>query len=128
LSDEIRREPPPDPELSEYWVRLPVTGTHPHLRKVWVKHAHDGLWQVDLAAREYFREDPVGLELARRIDRALLSVPGVISARNRSWETWNVTGTPTGEALCQAAANVVDDLASQMNDAWDDEYGVESQQ
>jgi hypothetical protein len=114
LTDEVRQAPPPDPVLSEYWVRLPDTGADAALRDVWAARWHHGLWQVQLAAREYFRDNPLGLELKQRMDTALLSVPGVTSARNKSWETWDVTGSPTGEALCRAAADVVDDLMPQM--------------
>jgi len=41
----------------------------------------------------------------------MLAVPGVTSADNASWETWYVTDNASGEALCQAAATVVDELA-----------------
>jgi hypothetical protein len=36
------------------------------------------------------------------------------SAENASWETWYVTGTVSGEALCQACADVLDELADRM--------------
>lgn len=65
-------------------------------------------WLVTIWAREYFRDDPLGLELQQRLESALLAVPGVTSAENASWETWYVSGKASGEALCEAAATAVD--------------------
>jgi hypothetical protein len=121
LSDEVQRATPPDEEMTGYWERLPGSGTNAHLRNVEVAYSDEGGWQVTIWAREYFRDDQLGLELKRRIDSALLSVPGVTSAENGSWETWDVPGAPSGEALCRAAANVLDDLAPQMSAAYDEE-------
>ena len=42
---------------------------------------------------------------------ALRGVDGVTSAEEQDRETWFVTGTPSGKALTQAAAQVVDGLA-----------------
>ena len=71
-------------------------------------------WLVTIAAREYFRDDPLGQDLRRRLESAMLAVPGVTSAENASWETWYVTGNASGEALSNAAATVVDELADRM--------------
>jgi len=119
LTDEVRQATPPDEGVTEYWERL--TEDEQYLRGVEVAAipALEG-WQVTIWAREYFRDDPLGLELKQRIDSALLSVPGVTSAENGSWESWDVTGTPPGEALCRAAANVVDDLAPRMRAAYEE--------
>ncbi len=35
------------------------------------------------------------------------------------WETWEVNGTSSGEALCRAAASVVDELADRMRTAYE---------
>jgi hypothetical protein len=35
------------------------------------------------------------------------------------WETWEVIGNPSGEALCRAAANVVDEFAERMRVAYE---------
>jgi hypothetical protein len=106
--------------MTDYWERLSPSGTNAHLRSVEVAYSARGGWQVTIWAREYFREDPVGLQLKRRMDSALTAVPGVTSAHNGSWETWDVAGSPSGEALCRAAVTVVDDLAPQMSAAYDE--------
>jgi hypothetical protein len=118
MNDEVRQAPPPDEELSEYWERLP--GEEKHIRGVEVATGDEiEGWQVTIWAREYFRNDPLGLELARLIDSALRAVPGVTYVNNTSWETWDVRGSASGEAVCRVAANVVDELAGQMRAAYD---------
>jgi hypothetical protein len=74
---------------------------------------------VTVAAREYFREDPLGQELRQRLEGAMLAVLGVTGAENASWETWYVTGTASGEALCRACVNVLDELAERMRSAYE---------
>ena len=110
----------PTEELREYWERLP--GDENYLRGVEVAawDEPDGFeWQVTIWAREYFRDDPLGLELQQRLEDALGAVPGVTSVENASWETWEVCGAASGEALCRAAASVVDELAGRMRVAYD---------
>lgn len=48
---------------------------------------------------------------------ALQSVEGVIGVAEHDNESWDVYGTPSGEALTRAAANVVDGLADRMRQA-----------
>ena len=79
--------------------------------------ADDGTWQVSIWAQEYFRSDPLGIELRERVVGALESVEGVISVTEHDNESWDVYGTPSGEALTRAAANVVDDLADRLRQA-----------
>jgi hypothetical protein len=103
-------------EITEAWRRYPDQDGH--LRGVEVASG-EGLgepfdWLVTISAREYFRDDPLGQELKQRLESAMLAVPGVASAENSSRETWYVTGAVSGEALCRAAANVVDELAGRM--------------
>jgi hypothetical protein len=62
---------------------------------------------------EFVREGPLEGELRRRIAAALRSVEGVETAEEMDTEVWFVTGTPAGEALVRAVAEVVDDLADQ---------------
>jgi hypothetical protein len=118
MSEEVRQSTPPDEELSEYWERLP--SSEQYLRGVEVAAGEeiDG-WQVTIWAREHFRDDPLGLELQQRLERALRAVPGVTNVANGSWETWEVNGTASGEALCRAAADVVDELADRMRAEYD---------
>ena len=79
--------------------------------------ADDGTWQVSIWAQEFFRTDPLGVELRERAVSALESVEGVISVTEHDNGSWDVDGTPSGEALTRAAANVVDDLADRLRQA-----------
>jgi hypothetical protein len=73
----------------------------------------DGGWNVTVAVMEFVREEPLEGELRRRIAAALRSVEGVETADEMDREVWFVTGTPSGEALVRAVAEVLDDLAEQ---------------
>jgi len=123
MSEEVRRADPDelDEEIIEAWERLP--GEENYLRGVEVGSG-EGLgepfdWLVTIWAREYFRDDPLGQELQQKLESAMLAVPEVTSAENASWETWYVTGKASGEALCQACANVLDGLVDRMRAAYD---------
>jgi len=120
MSEEVRQATPPDEELREYWERLPANEVY--LRGVEVAapdEPEDFDWQVTIWAGEYFREDPLGLELEQRLGTALLAVPGVTNVTRIRWETWEVNGTSSGEALCRAAVSVVDELAGRMRTAYE---------
>ena len=120
MSEEVRQATPPDEELREYWERLP--GDENYLRGVEVAAPDEPVgfdWQVTIWAREYFRDDPLGLELQQRLKSALGAVSGVTSVENTSWETWEVHGAASGEALCRSAASVVDELADRMRVAYE---------
>ena len=94
----------------EAWER--VTG-EPQVRGVEaVRIDFAGGWNVTVGVMEFVREDPLESELRRRI-AALRSVRGVQTADEMDREVWFVTGTPSGDALVRAAAEVVDDLAGQ---------------
>jgi hypothetical protein len=95
----------------EAWERM--TG-EPDVRGVdAVRIDFAGGWNVTVAVMEFVREDPLESELRRRIVAALRSVGGVETAGEMDREVWFVTGTPSGEALVRAAAEVVDNLAGQ---------------
>lgn len=70
-------------------------------------------------ARDFFGEDPLGIELGQPMASALWHGEGVTSVRAHDSESWFVTGTPSGEALTQAAANVADGLADQLRAGMD---------
>ncbi len=134
MSEEVRQidRADLDDEITEGWQRLPSEEIY--LRSVEVVSGEGSGepfdWLVTIAAREYFRDDPLGRELQHRLETAMLAVPGITSAENASWETWYVTGTASGEALCRACANVVDDLADRMRAAYesaeeDEEYELD---
>jgi hypothetical protein len=73
--------------------------------------------QVAIWAQEFFRSDPLGIELRERVVNALQSVEGAISVTKHDNESWDVYGTPSGEALTRAGANVVDDMADRLRQA-----------
>jgi hypothetical protein len=75
-----------------------------------------GGWLVAVNVQEFFRQDPLGVELRQRMASALRSVGGVTSVSEHDTETWFVTGTPSGGPLTYAAANVVDDLADRLRE------------
>jgi len=101
----VRRAAPPHEEIREYRQRLPGDDNHLQGVDVAAWEELDGFeWQITIWAREYFRDDPLALELQQRLERALLADPGVSRVENASWETWDVSGAASGEALCPAAA------------------------
>ena len=125
MSEKVRQTTPPDEEMSEYWERMPARERHLRGVEVFTGDFFEGYWQVWIFAQEYFRQDPLGLELRRRLQTALRAVPGVTDAAEQDNETWMVSGSPSGEELCRAAANVLDELADRMWNAYhglDDEY------
>ena len=68
-------------------------------------------WQVAVWTMEFVRSDPLEAEFRQRITDALRQVSGVTRAEEQDREQWFVTGRPSGKALVEAAARVVDDLA-----------------
>ena len=72
-----------------------------------------GGWNVTVAAMEFVTEEPLEGELRRRIAATLRSVEGVETAEEMDREVWFVTGTPSGEALVRAVAEVLDEFAEQ---------------
>jgi hypothetical protein len=104
-----------DGDCDEAWERLT---DEPSVRGVnSSRWADDGTWQVSIWTQEFFRSDALGMELRERVVRALESVEGVTSVAEHDNESWDVYGTPSGEALTRAAANVVDDLADRLRQA-----------
>ena len=119
MSEEVRQITPEDEELSECWERLPDGDTHLRGVEAYTGENLEGNWQVVICAQEYFRQDRLGLELRRRLQAAMRAVPGVTDAEEQDNETWWVSGSPSGEALCRAAANVLDELADRMRNAYE---------
>jgi hypothetical protein len=109
VSDDVRQVFPPDAD--EAWERLT---DDPAVRGVEAARIDEiGGWQVTVSVMEFLREDPLEAELRRRIAAALRAVDGVATADEQDREIWFVTGTPSGKALTQAAAQVIDDLADE---------------
>ena len=76
----------------------------------------DGLWQLWVGVAEHLREEPLESEMRREIARALAAVPGVTDVTEGDREIWDVNGTPSPEALLEAAGAVVDALAPRAHD------------
>jgi len=119
MSNDVQRVDPAelDEEVTEAWQRWP--DHEGYLLGVEVASGAGSEdepfdWLVTVSAREYFRDDPLGRELQERLEAAMLSVSGVTSAENASWETWYVSGGISGEELCRACASVLDQLADRM--------------
>jgi hypothetical protein len=125
MSEDVRQVHPINGG-SEAWSRWPDDDDEANIRGVEVA-ADDkmGYWKVMIEAGEFFRSgDPLGRELQQRMERALSAVPGVTSQHNQNHEEWlvyGVYGAASGKALCQAAANVVDEMADRLRVAYDDD-------
>ena len=112
VTDEIELLPADEVDVDEVWSRQT---DEPDVRGVEAARWDEiGGWQVDVNVQEFFREDPLGVELRQRMARALRAVDAVASVEEQDNETWFVTGTPSGEELARAAANVVDDMADRL--------------
>jgi hypothetical protein len=59
---------------------------------------------VGVAVAEFVRDGPLETELREQMAAALEAVDGVGSVWEEDREVWIVTGTPSGEALVDAAA------------------------
>lgn len=112
MSDEVRQVPSSEDDVDEVWNRRT---DEPEIRGVEAARIDDiGGWLVEVDVQEFFRQDPLGVELRQRMASALRLVGGVTSVAEHGNEAWFVTGTPSGEALTRAAANVLDDLADRL--------------
>lgn len=115
MSDHVQQVQPLDSVIAEEWVRKT---DEPDVRAVSaykLREAH--WWTVSVQVMEFVRTDPLESELRRRIANALTDVSGVTDVEEEDREVWTVTGTPTGRALVEAVAQVVDDLADQTRGA-----------
>jgi hypothetical protein len=112
VADEIRQIPTAelDGEADEAWERL--TDDSDFLGVEATKLAGMPRWHVFVAVAEFLGEDPLESELRRRMAAALGGVAGAEHVAEEDREVWIVTGSPSGEALVRAAAEVVDDLAA----------------
>ena len=106
---------PGNPEVLEVWFRETDDPGIRNVNALLADTPGDARgWQVAIWAMEYVREDPLESEYRQRITDALRQVSGVTSAEEQDRETWLVTGNPSGKALVEAAARVVDDLADRV--------------
>jgi hypothetical protein len=114
VTDEVQLIASADPEISEEWLR---ETDEPEIRGVGAGYTEEDGWFVDIWAQEFFRQDPLGVELRERVQAALRAVDGVTRVEEGDNESWQVTGNASGEALVQAAARIVDDMADRMREA-----------
>jgi hypothetical protein len=113
--------------------QMPVDPRTPEVLEVWFRETDDpGIRNVNALARRSARRDqvlagrdlghgvragrPARIRLPQHVTDALRQVSGVISADEQDRETWSVTGNPSGDALVEAAARVVDDLTERVRD------------
>jgi hypothetical protein len=113
MSDDVRQIDPEDSEIAEEWLR---ETDEPEIRGVGAHYTDEGGWIVDIWAQEFFRQDPLGVELRQRVQAALRTVDDVTGVDEHDNEGWHVTGDPSGEALTRAAARVVDDMAGRLRE------------
>ncbi|MFC6880484.1 MULTISPECIES: hypothetical protein [Actinomadura] len=115
MNDRIEQVQPLDSAIAEEWAR---NTDEPDVRAVSAHKLRAGQWwTVSVRVMEFVRTDPLESELRRRIAGALSDVNGVAEVEEEDREEWTVVGTPTGEALVEAVARVVDDLADQIRAA-----------
>jgi hypothetical protein len=103
---------PSDDQYDEAWER--VTDEPDILSVDAAKLAGEPSWQVGIAVAEFMRGEPLAVEFRQRIAAALSAVAGVQRVDEEDTEVWLVTGSPSGEALIQAAAAVLDDMAPRL--------------
>ncbi|MGH3408882.1 MAG: hypothetical protein ACRDRJ_41265 [Streptosporangiaceae bacterium] len=113
MSDEVEQIEPEDDEIDEEWIRWTDS---PDLRGVDAYRVTEiGYWMVSICAQAFYRrQDPLGVELRQRVQGVLRAVAGVTAVHEHNNVTWDVRGTPSGEALTLASASVVDDMADRL--------------
>jgi hypothetical protein len=108
--DDVRQVPvDDDDEYSAAWERLTDDPDVHGIESARLDEA--GGWQVTVSVMEFVREEPLKSELRRRIAAALQSVEGAETILAEDREVWFVAGTPAGDALMRAAAEVADEFA-----------------
>jgi hypothetical protein len=101
-------------EGQEAWVRM---STEPHLRSVEALKNEGGGWSVAVAVMEFVRPEHAAYpELQQAIDDAIERVPGVTEVEREVNEVWWASGTPSGEDLARAVADVLDEHADRLRD------------
>jgi hypothetical protein len=121
MKDEVRQVQPQDDAIGEAWVRDTVD----QLRRVSASHVHGPfdppVWFVGVAALEFVRDDPYETVFRIRIEDALRRVPGVTRVGEHDREHCFVEGQPSGKALVEAVARIIDKLDARTREeiGWD---------
>src|SRR5258708_2025192 len=84
---QVRRRKPHDEEITEEWLG---ETDEPEIRGVGAHYADEGGWVVEVWAQEFYRQDPLGVELRQRIQAALRAVDGVTDVYEHHNEGWGV--------------------------------------
>jgi hypothetical protein len=101
-------------EGQEAWIRM---STEPHLRSVEAVKNEGGGWSVTVAVMEFVRPEHAAYpELQQAIEDAIESVPGVTEVEREVNDVWWASGTPSGEDLTRAVADVLDEHADRLRD------------
>lgn len=112
MADRIIRLTPMDEEIEQEWSRE----VDDEFRSISASKWHDGLWQVWIELANHLREEPLETEMRRGMEGALGAVAGVTNVTEGDREIWDVDGSPSPEALIEAAATVVDALAERAHE------------
>jgi len=112
MADAIVRNTPTDDEVDEEWSR--VTDDR-ESRGVTAITPRNYMWQVFVSLAEFVRQEPLESEMRHGMVDAPRAVPGVTDVTEGDREVWDVEGTPSGRALVEAAATVVDALAARAH-------------
>jgi hypothetical protein len=122
VSDDVRQIQPEDDEIAEEWLR---ETDEPLVRGVSAARIEEmSGWLVSVWAMEGVRSDPYETEFRQRILAALRSVAGVTGAEEHDREDWFAGGHPSGKALVEAVAAVVDELADRTRAHYAAEHGA----
>jgi hypothetical protein len=112
MADRIVRLTPVDSEIEQEWSRE----VDDEFRGMTASRWPDGLWQLWVGLADHLRQEPLESEMRRAMESALRAVPGVDSVTEGDREMWDVEGSPSPEALIEAAGAVVDALAERAHD------------
>jgi hypothetical protein len=112
MADRIVRLTPADSEVEQEWSRE----TDDEFRGMTATKSDDYMWQLWVGLAEHLREEPLESEMRREMERALRTVPGVTDVTEGDREIWDVDGSPSPEALIEAAGTVVDALAERAHE------------
>jgi hypothetical protein len=108
--DQIRQEPTDelDDEVEEAWFR---DTNDQEVRGVAAIKPYGDDWRVGVFVAEFLRDEPLESQLRQKVHAALMSLDGVIEVIHEDREQWIAVGSPKGNELVSAVAQVVDSLA-----------------